>query len=248
MRRLFAAVAILLLFTSAAHAIRFAQGSKPDPFAAGKLCDTPTLRSYGDYVYGWSSKYDLIFSPHDYPEWIWRCEASGFVSFPADFEKIGDNERPRIAAYLAKATFGPKVKSARISDQLLQHLEQVYALRDKDETFHAYFMRYLVWQYRVKPIADKYRKKAFDLHLRMLQGGALKDDALLDTLYILGFYSYKFGRIDEAKKYFGRMRDVETLDPETKKPRRGSPYLEELAQDVLNGKADDKVRFKNEPN
>jgi hypothetical protein len=70
----------------------------------------------------------------------------------------------------------------------------------------------------------------------------------LETLYILGFYSHKFGRLDDAKKYFEQLKTVETIDPETKKPRHGAPYLEALSKEVLEGKADDSVRFKNEPN
>jgi hypothetical protein len=240
------AIVVVSACALAANAITFAPATRPDPFASGKTCDTPELASYGSYVYGWPSKYDLVFSPQDYPMWIWRCAASGFVSFPEDFEKITDVERPKIAAYLAEAKFGPKFKEGGITDELLVHLEKVYARRDKDERFRAYFMRYLAWQYRAKPIADDYRRKAFDIHKKMLDGGALKGDELIETLYVLGFYAYKFGRIEEAKAYFSRMKEVETIDPETKKPRRGIPYLDELAKEVLEGKADDSVRFKNE--
>lgn len=234
------------LATSASAITWDFDATKPDPFAPGNTCKTPALASWGSYVYDWSSKYDLIFSPQDYPMWVWRCPASGYVSFPPDFEKIGDAERPRIATYLAQTKFRPATDVMNLPDELLQHLEQVYAVRDKDDAFRAFFMRYLAWQSRAKPAADDYRRKAFDLHLKMLQSNTLKGNDLLETLYILGFYAYKFGRVDEAKRYFARMKDVETIDPETKKPRRGSAYLEELANEVLQGKADDKVRFRND--
>lgn len=247
MRALVIAAALAsLLGAGLAHAITFAPGKKPDPFAPGKECDAPKLSSYGDYVHQWSSKYDLIFSPRDYPMWIWRCEASGYASFPADFAKISDTERPKIAAYLAKANFGPRLKAGDLSPEVLQHLEQLYALRDKDEMFRVYFLRYLAWQYRAKPIADEYRRKALDLYVGMVD--RLTGNDLLEALYILGFYSYKFGRVDDAKKYFERLKTVETVDPETKKTYRGAPYLEGLAKEVLDGKADDKVRFANETN
>jgi hypothetical protein len=250
MRAASAILAAALACASAAHAITFAPGSKPDPFAPGKTCDAPQLASYGDYVRGWSSKYDLIFSPQDYPMWIWRCDASGYVSFPHEFGQFSAAEKSRIAAYLAQAKFGAKLQAERggISEALLQHLEKLYALRDHDEQFRAYLMRYFAWQYRAKPIADEYRKTAFDLYLKMLQIGHLKGDDLLETLYILGFYSHKFGRVDEAKKYFDRLKTVETIDAKTKQPHRGAPYLENLAKEVLEGKADDKVRFRNEAN
>jgi Uncharacterized protein conserved in bacteria (DUF2225) len=247
MRTRLATIALVsAAIAAAAHAITFAPATRPDPFAAGKTCDTPELSSYGSYVYDWPSKYDLVFSPQDYPMWIWRCAASGFVSFPEDFETITEAERPKLAAYLSEAKFGPKVITDDITDELLVHLEKTYALRDKDEKFRAYFMRYLAWQYRAKPIADDYRRKAFDIHKRMLDTGTLKSDDLVETLYVLGFYAYKFGRLEEAKAYFNRMKEVETIDPETEKPRRGIPYLDELAREVLAGKADDSVRFKNE--
>lgn len=245
--RLAAAMIGTASLAASAFAITFVNGTKPDPFAPGKTCPTPQMASWGSYVYEWSSKYDLVFSPQDYPMWIWRCAASGYVSFPGDFEKISDAERPRIAAYLAQAQFGPKLKDG-IDDALLQHLENVYAQRDKDDAFRAFFMRYLAWQYKAKPAADEYRKKAFDIHLKLLQGGTLEGEALAETLYVLGFYSYKLDRKDEAQKYFAQMNNVEAIDSETKKPRRGVPYLDGLAKEVLEGNADDAVRFKSEQN
>lgn len=247
MRLRLAIMVAAIALSTGAHAITFKPATKPDPFAPGKTCDTPQLSSYGTYVYEWASKYDLIFSPQDYPIWVWRCEASGYVAFPYDFERITDVERPKIAAYLAQANFGPKLASDKgLSEPVLLHLEQVYAVRDRDEAFRSFFMRYMAWQFRAKPQADQYRKRAFDIHLKLLNDGALKEDELADTLYILGFYAYKFGRIDEAKSYFAKIKDVETIDSETKKPRRGVPYLENLAKEVLEGKADDKVRFAND--
>jgi tetratricopeptide (TPR) repeat protein len=242
--------ALALLCAAPSLAITFAPGSKPDPFADGKTCDAPQLASYGDYVRGWSSKYDLIFSPQDYPMWIWRCDVSGYVSFPREFGQFNEAEKARIAAYLKQANFGPKLKDERggVSEALLQHLEKIYALRDQDDLFRAYLLRYFAWQYRAKPAADEYRKKAFDLYLKLLNANALKDGDLLEGLYVLGFYSYKLGRIDDAKKYFDRLKAVETIDPKTKEVRRGAPYLEDLGKEILAGKADDKVRFANDTN
>jgi tetratricopeptide (TPR) repeat protein len=246
--RLTATAVAMLALAGSAYAITFGNETKPDPFAPSKMCSTPQMHSWGSYVYGWSSKYDLIFSPRDYPMWVWRCEDSGYVSFPAEFGKFSEAERTRIAAYLAEAKFGPTLKAERggLSDAVLQHLEKLYALRDHDELFRGYLLRYFAWKYRARPIADEYRKKALALHRKLLDAGGLKGDDLLETLYILGFYSYKFGQVDEAKAYFTQLKDVETIDPETKKPRRGAPYLEGLAREVLEGKADDKVRFRND--
>src|SRR5262249_50984621 len=84
---------IVAALATAAHAITYSPGSKPDPFAPGKTCDTPQIASYGDYIYDWPSKYDLVFSPRDYPQWIWRCKASGYVSFPHEFASFSGAER-----------------------------------------------------------------------------------------------------------------------------------------------------------
>jgi hypothetical protein len=245
-QRLALAVSALAL-AETAHAITFGNETKPDPFTPGQTCSTPEMHSWGGYVYGWPSKYDLIFSPRDYPMWIWTCPVSGYVSFPAEFGKFSEAERGRIATYLAEAKFGPTLKTgSTLSEPVLQHLEKLYALRDHDELFRGYLLRYFAWQYRAKPIADEYRKKAVVLYKKLLDADAVKGNDLLETLYILGFYAYKFGNVEEAKADFARLKDVETIDPETKKPRRGSTYLETLAAEVLVGKADDKVRFANE--
>jgi len=250
MRAAFLITTAALALAASARAITFGNETKPDPFAPGKTCNTPQMHSWGSYVYGWSSKYDLIFSPRDYPMWVWRCEESGYISFPSEFGKFSDAEKARIAKYLAEANFGPTLKAERggLSEAVLLHLERLYELRDHDDLFRAYLLRYFAWQNRAKPVADEYRKKALVLYRKLLETSDLKGDDLLEALYILGCYSYKFGQVDEAKKYFERIKAVETTDPETKKPRRGAPYLEGLAKDVLEGKADDKVRFANDQN
>ena len=249
MRRYVVTIALALLSATSTYAITFAPGTRDDPFAPGKSCDAPMLASYGDYVYDWPSKYDLIYAPRDYPQWIWRCESSGYVSFPHEFGTFAnDAEKARIAAYLAQANFGAKLKDEQsgVSQALLQHLEKIYALRDQDDAFQAYFMRYMAWQHRAKPAADEYRKKALALYTKLLKAGALKDVDLLEGLYILGFYSYKLGHPNEAKAYFDQLKNAVTIDPKSRVSKRGAPYLENLAKDVLAGKADDKVRFAND--
>ncbi len=248
MRATLIALTFASICATTAYAITFAPGTRDDPFAPGKTCDAPMLASYGDYVYDWPSKYDLIFAPRDYPQWIWRCETSGYVSFPHEFGAfVDDAEKGRIAAYLAQVNFGPKLKdeASGVSEALLQHLAKIYALRDEDDAFRAYFMRYMAWQHGAKPIADAYRTKAVDLYKNLLAANALKDVDLLEGLYILGFYSYKLGHVDDAKAYFDQLKNAVTIDPKTRASKRGAPYLENLAKDVLAGKADDKVRFAN---
>jgi hypothetical protein len=237
-----AALAALALAANAA-ATTFGNETRPDPFAKDKSCDTPELHSWGTYVYDWPSKYDLVFEPQISPFWIWRCEASGYVSFADDFDQLTAAERTRIATFLQTAVYRPK--SARddydISEPLLRHLASLYDLRDKDPKFRAYFLRYLAWQHGQQPAADAYRKKAYELHAKMQQpGGWVKTKDELETLYILGFYAFKLGRIGASQVYFRDLDNAWTLESST------ATYLRTLARDVRAGKADDRVRFKNE--
>ncbi len=250
MRRAALALCLMLAAATIADAITFAPGTRDDPFAPGKTCDAPMLASYGDYVYDWSSKYDLIFSPRDYPMWIWRCETSGYVSFPHEFGAFSnDSEKARIAAYLSQTQFGSKLTTLKggMSEELYQHLLKIYALRDPDEAMNGYLMRYMAWQSKNKPVADDYRRNAVDIYKKLTAANALKDADLLEGLYILGFYSWKLGHKDEAKAYFEQLKNVVTIDPKTREQKRGAPFLENLANEVMAGKADDKVRFANEP-
>jgi len=243
------AMSVAALTAGAAYAITFMPGSKPDPFAMGKTCDAPEVGSMGSYVYEWPSKYDLIFSPVDYPMFLWRCETSGYISFPREFDKFAPGEKERIAAYLADAKFGAKVKpESGFSDELLQHLEKIYALREPIVERQGFLLRYFAWQYRAKPIADEYRRKAVVHYKKLLDGGTLKENDLLEALYILGFYSYKLGDREAAKAYFDRIKTVETIDPETNTRCQTKDIIGRHQVDLLAGKADDKVRFANEQN
>src|SRR6185503_5217525 len=117
--------------------------------------------------------------------WIWRCETSGYISFPHEFGTFNnDAEKARIAAYLGEAKFGPKLTAMKggngMSEELYQHLEKIYALRDPDEKMNAYLMRYFAWQHKNKPVADQYRKKAVEMYKKLVAASALKDVDLLE--------------------------------------------------------------------
>ncbi|MCC6920921.1 MAG: hypothetical protein IT548_17120 [Alphaproteobacteria bacterium] len=244
MRRATILAVALLAFAGGANAITFDfDATHPDPFADGSKCQTPELASSGGYVYQWPSKYDLVFSPWDYPQFIWRCDKSGFLSFPSDFE-LKPTEKEAVAAFLKTKGSDP-LKGLELIG-LARRMEEIYAVRETDDEFKAFMLRYMAWQLRADPEADAYRRKALGLHKKMLDGGTLSGFALQETLFILGHYSYRFGDKAAAQAYFDRIKTVEVKDEDTGQTVKGSEYLEGLAAEVLAGQADDTVRFKSD--
>lgn len=238
-----AASILVLAASEPAHAITFFPSEKPDPFAPGKTCPTFELGSMGSYVYSWPSKYDLVFSPWDYGQFTWRCPSSGYVALMPDFAIKDPAVQARIAAYLATSAYRPSngaqsQPDARAAE--LAHMDAINGLRGLPPAEMAHRLRLFAWIMRTEPQADAYRRRAKALHETLLAKGELSGLALADTLYVLGYYSRKFGDHAASKKHFGQLRAM-TVPAEEK---GGLEYLIELAGEVDAGKGDDAIRFK----
>lgn len=239
LRRIIVTAFAAFAFAPVGIATTYFIDTQPDPFVPGQACEKPTLGSWGSYIYDAPSKYDLVFAPETEALWLARCETSGFVSLGGDMAQLTAAERKRIESYL-KTVDGPgiiKAAAGNFTDDLLVHLERLYALRDMNAAFRVYFERYLAWQYGSRPSANVHRRKALDLYYKMPAGRWLKSKDDLERLYILGFYARKLGNLAESTGYFRELEGAWTFEFSTAK------YLRTLAREVEAGKADDNVRF-----
>jgi hypothetical protein len=245
-----AIIATLVIFQAASSwAITFAPAEKQDPFAGGAKCQTPVMMSWGEYVYEWSSRYDLIISPEDYPVWIWRCPTSGYVSFPRHFEFKSAEEKARIAAFLKSADSSKSVKAAdgAITFDLISHLEALYAVRDIGLADRAWLMRYLAWYNKDGATAGEYRKKALALHKQILETTGAEPFDVAASLYSAGFYSRKFGERGDSSAYFNKLKALIAAEKDFKSWRFPPSFFLELTADAEAGKGDDAVRFAPQP-
>lgn len=223
--------AILLLFvlSPVSLATTWGEAQVDDPIKEGAKCEVNEPGSYGSYIYSWPSKYDQVFWPITVPQGIWYCSESGFVAFIGDFDGITDKEKADIAAYL-------KNREQKLGNgkDLLVRLEEIYALRDKDDAFRNKLNRVLArWYQDLEDIgrANEYRRVALAEIERWLQKGGKDEGRRLEYLYLAANYTRLFGKIEASDEYIARLEQAaENVRSEKLKGFAG--YLLELVEDT----------------
>lgn len=192
----------LVAATSPALAITFVPIEATNPIN-GKKVKVQGLASSGSYVYGWPSKYDLVFAPDYYPEWVWFDPATGYGAFHEDFEKLGEAEIARLKPWL-KENYDPAHPPATHLDKLLW-LGRVYKTRGKDDGFWRWYDRLMVYMYRDKPAdAEPYLRE--EVRLMQIHLPKAESLGLHEALWVLGDYSRRLGDFEAAAGYFKRLR------------------------------------------
>lgn len=241
MLRTISILALVVGLAAPASATTWARDDQDDPFSDG-TCIAHSPMSYGGYIYGWPSKYELVFWPFTDPHWIWYCPESGYVAFGSDFE-VDETERAAIAAVLAERQSEWSSRDWTIEgDQawramrdnrpvLLEQLEAV--ARSRPGTDWAWYNRVLAQLHQADvERAGNYRLAAQDL----LRAGLAEDTGAerIDTLYLLGTYSHWFGDAEAARAYFQEARTVEWTN-EDGETATGIPYINEIVDEVEGG-------------
>jgi uncharacterized protein (DUF2225 family) len=145
------------------------------------LCTTKNtfrvIASYGTYIYGWPSKYQLIYWPVTDQNSVYCCKKCYLSLFLWDYEDLAKDKIPAIKKQLE----GVKLKTsftdyAKVPmSERLEIAEKVYGVLTMKDDFWCRFYRILGYHYAdekntVK--ADESRKKALNLAQKMLNDKA----------------------------------------------------------------------------
>lgn len=156
--------------------------------------------SYGNYIYSYPSKYQLIFWPFtDSPSW-YSCKKCRLTIFMGEFEQIPPNKIPELRKMLETTTLpaqpdrGPKESADKppyleiSTDLRVAIAEKVYKTLGKaDDNFWDHFYRVLAYHYDRNgktAEAEQARRKSIEINERLLKAKA--DGARKERLYILG--------------------------------------------------------------
>lgn len=216
----------LLLVACTAYATTWGPSSKIDPLTGEKI-SAHEIRSYGSYVYQWPSKYDLVFWPLTDERWICLNIKNGYGAFNDDFEKLADDERKVLAAWL-KENYKPS-DAPRTHEEKLAWLEKVYTQRRMDDDFWSRFYRLMAYVHskaEVKSLA--YVKKAMPLLQKKLATDP-KGIARIEVLFLLGEYHRRLGETGKTKEYFAQVGTAKYPGPDGKE-QVGHPYFLELVR------------------
>lgn len=138
------------------------------------------IGSYGSYIYGWPSKYQLIFWPVTDSPSVYCCRNCKLSLFLWDFDEFPKEkfEEARKILKDIKLTFENGKYSQVAMTTRLEIAEKIYGLLDKKQEFWCRFHRILGYHHSAEGDQDKAsksRKKALEIATEMI---AKKDDSL----------------------------------------------------------------------
>jgi hypothetical protein len=213
------------------------------------ICKTKNIfmvwGSYGNYIYQWPSKYQLVFWPHtESPAW-YSCRKCRLTVFMAEFENLPAEKIPELRKVLATTTL-PAQKE--LSDKEAQEhppylelpmparlavAEQVYQVLGRDDEFWESFYR-LVGYHSQGADADRARKKSIALVEKRLADTS-NQGKRKELLYILGAMRHFLGDDAAALKTFGEAAKLTYNDPALKPENNKGydAYLSDLIKEYM---------------
>lgn len=223
-------ICLLCLCVTFADATTWVPVKKTDPFTGAEVTVHETV-SFGNYIYRWPSKFDLIFWPWTDENWIWFCPKSGYASFAIDFDKLSDQEKEQLPRWL-KTNYDP-INQPKTHKEKLSWLEKVYTQRNVGEAFWLRFYRLMAFIYREdKQKSLEYVKKALPLLEKKLNN-TIEGINRIEVLYLLGEYNRRIGQEEKALEYFSRVKGEKYKDKDGIEKTR-HPYFLDLIKDREN--------------
>jgi hypothetical protein len=185
------------------------------------------IMSYGTYIYGWPSKYQLIFWPLTDEHVLYSCKKCYLSVLMWDFDELPQEKLQEIQSALKGVEIKGNYKryTEIPMSKRLEVAEKVYTVLQKDDNFWLQFHRVKGYHYTAEKNqtkADESRKKALDLATRMLNekdqatpkkelwliSGSMKhflgdDKGALDDLNIALKTKYENKQLDKEKNENG---------------------------------------------
>lgn len=220
-------VLMMLFLAKTVHATTWGSSSMTDPLNGEKV-PAKVIMSYGSYIYGWPSKYDLVFWPLTDENYICLNPTNGYAAFNSDFEKVSDEDKVPLTKWLAE-NFKPSQVPTSYEEKLAW-LEKVYRQRKMDDDFWCRFYRLLAYVHQEDQVESlAYVKKAIPLLEAKLKSNPEEADRI-EVLFLLGEYYRRTGDKEKTKAYFSQVKTAKYKD-EDGKEQVGHPYFIGLVQD-----------------
>ena len=171
--------------------------------------------SYGNYIYHYPTKYQLIFWPFtDSPSW-YSCKKCRYTSFMGTFAKPPAEKIPELRKLLAgvslpaqKETIDkhqPAYLALPISARMLVVEKVQRALGNSEDGYWSHFYRVLGYHFAVEgnsAEADKARRQSLEITERMLADRKHESERK-ELLYIAGAMKHFLNHDEDAKKLLG---------------------------------------------
>jgi len=203
--------------------------------------------SYGNYIYQFPSKYQLVFWPYTDDDAWYSCRKCRLTIFMGDFESIPAEKIPDLNKALAATTLPPQPE--RPTRESLNHppyleipmsaklvvAEKVYqALGRTDADFWNHFYRVVGYHSSTPVEADQARQKSIAITEKLLADKA-NEGRRKELLYVLGAMRHFVGNDPAALKSFeeaGKIR-YESKDLKPEQNKGYDDYLSKLISEYI---------------
>ena len=204
------------------------------------------IMSYGGYIYGWPSKFQMIYWPDTAGSVLYACKRCNYSAFMWDFRNPPANKIEDIRHALQNVNLGQHAKYTEIPmSQRLDAAEKVYSVLDKDDEFWCRFYRVKAYHLAIEKRpeeASQARAKALEIVHRMLNDPA-NSGKRKELLLVSGAMEHFLDNDVAAKA------DLETsLSAHYEQPRlnadqmkNANRYMTDLAKEYLDLLAKKKV-------
>lgn len=207
------------------------------------------VMSWGNYVYQYPSKYQLIFWPHTDGNSWYSCKQCRLTAFMGDFQRIPKEKNPALLELLKRVKLSAQkeltakeslAKPPYLELSMAERLvvaEQVYQQLEKPEEFWARFYRVMAYHFdndKKEPEATDARKKALKIVERWLQDQS-KVGSRKEFLYISGAMHHFLKDDTMATKLFEEALPLKYSNPALKEENNKGydEYLTNLIKEYL---------------
>lgn len=233
---------ILLLTLLCAAAVASATTWFPDDVECplcGATNEFQVVGSFGSYIYGWPSKFELIFWPTTESEFIYSCLECRYTCFMYDFDDPPEDKLDALREAAAEVDFGASY--ATYTDipptDRLSAAEKIYGVLERDDEFWCRFYRIVGYHAAVEGLTEEAaaaRGEALALAEAMLQDKARAGERK-ESLVISGAMRYLRGDPAAARADFEAALPLTYDNPaiEAERNEGYNDYLNALLEEYM---------------
>jgi rubredoxin len=212
------------------------------------LCSTKntfqSIGSYGSYIYGWPSKYQLVYWPSTDPQVLYSCKHCTYTAFLFDFDSIPPNKKVELQTVLKSVSLQQQTNYFEIPmSERLEVAEKVYQVKGYSNEDWCNFYRVCGYHYEKenKPTQAKdSRVKAINYANKILA-----DTNTIKRKYytlILGSMNYFTSQYTLATEQLQQAIQLTFTNPKwsAKDNQSQNEYYNEIATDLLKKLAEEK--------
>ena len=206
----------------------------------GKANEFQVIGSYGSYIYGWPSKYELIFWPDTESETLYSCKKCKYTCFLYDFSDPPEDKLEALREAAEEVDFGrgyEEYTDIPIMDRLAA-AEIIYrAMYPDDADFWCRFYRIVGYHAANHGLADEAaaaRREAVAVAERMMADEGRAGERK-QFLYIMGAMRYLLDDKDGARADFESAQQLtfEHAELEAERNQGYDEYLSVLLEEYL---------------